>query len=66
MSYYSSSHPWLAIPYDDHKREELQSTFQVSGIPRLVILASTGRILVPNAVQVGLNIGMVDAWIDAK
>lgn len=63
LSYYESSMSWFAIPYDEHHREEIMSTFCVSGIPRLVILAPNGKILVDNAVGISLTIETVDNWI---
>lgn len=43
MSYYNEM-PWLAVPYESVQRQMLGGTFQVRGIPSLVILdAQTGR-----------------------
>lgn len=64
-SYYGTSMPWLAIPYDDDKREELSGTFKVTGIPRLCILAPSGRILVDNAAGQPLSMATLDAWIQS-
>lgn len=60
--YYDTHHPWLAIPYNDCQREALQGTFSVNGIPRLVILASTGRVINDNAVQTSIGSAVIDSW----
>jgi hypothetical protein len=64
VSYFNGHHGnWLAVPYDDPRREQLQSTFKVTGIPRLAILAPSGRVIVDNAVGMPLTPTTVDAWI---
>lgn len=63
-TYYEGHHgSWLAIPYDDPKREILQAQFQVKGIPRLAVIAPSGRIIVDNAVGTPLTSSLVDQWI---
>mmetsp|Transcript_46264 Transcript_46264/g.112128 ORF Transcript_46264/g.112128 Transcript_46264/m.112128 type:complete len:370 (-) Transcript_46264:490-1599(-) len=48
--YFQSSHPWMAVDYEDDAREQLLAAIRVQGIPRLVVLSGkTGRILVDNA-----------------
>lgn len=43
---YFSKMPWLAIPFsDDGTREKLNQLFKVRGIPHLVILDSSGKVL---------------------
>ena len=61
--YYTQEMPWLAIGYDSPEREELMGRFKVSGIPKLSILAASGRVIVDNAVG-GLSIGQVDTWVE--
>jgi nucleoredoxin len=63
LSYFHESHPWLAVPFDKKEREALQSLFKVSGIPRLVILGASGRIVNDNAVATPLNITALDSWV---
>jgi hypothetical protein len=64
MAYYNGHHGnWLAIPYDDSKREQLQAIFKVTGIPRLAVVASSGRLIVDNAVGMQLTPSLVDSWI---
>lgn len=64
MAYYNGHHGnWLAVPYDDAKREQLQAIFKVTGIPRLAVLTSAGRLLVDNAVGMQLTPTLVDSWI---
>jgi thiol-disulfide isomerase/thioredoxin len=56
-SYFKSSHPWMAVDYEDDAREQLLAAIRVQGIPRLVVLsAKTGRILVDNAVGQQLDV----------
>ena len=47
---YLNEMPWLAIPFDDSKRKaQLSNYFGVAGIPNLVILDSTRKIINENA-----------------
>jgi thiol-disulfide isomerase/thioredoxin len=62
-SYYKEHMPWLAIPYDEDSREALPGMFKVSGIPRLVVLAPSGKVLVDNAGGHPLTLDSVDSWI---
>ena len=41
---YFQTHPWAAIPYDNDEREEAMHTFQVRGIPHLVIYSAAGKV----------------------
>lgn len=45
--------PWLAIPFSDSdNRDSLNDLFDVGGIPYLVVLDVTGKVLTSNGVQV--------------
>mmetsp|Transcript_891 Transcript_891/g.1912 ORF Transcript_891/g.1912 Transcript_891/m.1912 type:complete len:340 (+) Transcript_891:57-1076(+) len=56
-SYFKSSHPWMAIDYEDDTREQIMATLRVSGIPRLVVInALTGNIIEDNAVGKPLDL----------
>jgi thiol-disulfide isomerase/thioredoxin len=61
-SYYKEM-PFLAIPYNDDKREAITGIFKVSGIPRLVVLAPSGRIIVTNAAGQSITIETIEGWI---
>jgi nucleoredoxin len=63
LGYFQKEMPWYAVPYDDPTREQIQSTFQVNGIPKLSILAPSGRFIVENAAGQALSPSTVDAWI---
>ncbi|XP_038061963.1 nucleoredoxin-like [Patiria miniata] len=43
-SYYSNM-PWLALPYNDPRCNELSKMFTISGIPSLVLLDETGKVI---------------------
>ena len=58
-----SNFPFLAVPFDNSEREAALANFKVSGIPRLVILSPTGKVIVDNAAGMSLSIPTVDAWI---
>lgn len=62
-SYYKEM-PFLAIPYDDEKRESFMGLFKVSGIPRLVVLAPNGRIIVDNAAGQDISLQTIENWIE--
>lgn len=49
--YYTGHHPWLAIPYDDDKREGLSSMYNITGIPRLILLNRDGSIKIDSVGQ---------------
>jgi thiol-disulfide isomerase/thioredoxin len=54
---YYTSMPWLAVEYGDDAREQLMSSLNVSGVPRLVVLdGRTGRIVEDNAVGKQLDL----------
>lgn len=60
---YFADMPWLSLPYDDsRRRESLMSQFQVQGIPRLVVLSPSGKLIVDNAVGQPLTEQLVLAW----
>ena len=62
FSSYFMSHPWKAIPYNNAEREALQTLFKVNGIPRLVVLAPSGKIACDNAVSMSLTSSTIDSW----
>jgi thiol-disulfide isomerase/thioredoxin len=62
LSYFDTM-PWLAIKYDDDEREEFMNKFQVRGIPKLCVLAPSGKIIVDNAVNPNISLSMIDQWI---
>ena len=45
---YRSTMPWIAIPYGDKRLAALAEKFNIVGIPHLVVLDSTGNVLVQN------------------
>ncbi|GMI04335.1 hypothetical protein TrLO_g10864 [Triparma laevis f. longispina] len=63
-SYYEEEMPWKAIPYDDDKREMLQSMYKVSGIPSLKVLKSDGTVIDNNATSSPLNEAAAQAWVN--
>ncbi|XP_008792848.2 probable nucleoredoxin 1 [Phoenix dactylifera] len=49
---YFSEMPWLAIPFSDSEtRDRLNELFDVSGIPHLVVLDKSGKVLTDEAVR---------------
>jgi thiol-disulfide isomerase/thioredoxin len=61
---YHASMSWPAIGYDEEHREGMMGMFKVSGIPRLVVLAASGRAVVDNAISgAPLTPAVVDQWI---
>ena len=49
---YFSKMPWLAIPFSDsERRDRLDTLFQVSGIPHLIILDSNGELSTDSGVD---------------
>lgn len=61
-AYYDGHHPWLTLDYNDPAREVLPGTFQVRGIPRLVILGSSGKVIVDNVGPIR-SVDEVDRWV---
>ena len=62
-SYYKEM-PFYAIPYNDEKRESFMGLFKVSGIPRLVVLGPSGRIIIDNAAGQDITLQTIDSWIE--
>ena len=61
---YHAGMSWPAIGYDEEHREGMMGMFKVSGIPRMVVLAPSGRIVVENAISgAPLTTATVDQWI---
>ncbi|KAL3856812.1 hypothetical protein ACJMK2_011529 [Sinanodonta woodiana] len=42
---YCSTMPWLSVPFDDSRLEELKKLFGVDGIPMMVVLDETGSVI---------------------
>ena len=64
---YHASMKWPAIGYEEEHREGMMGMFKVSGIPRLCVLAASGRIINDNAISSGaLTLATVDQWIQAS
>ncbi|GKF55165.1 probable nucleoredoxin 1, partial [Tanacetum coccineum] len=50
---YFSKMPWLAVPFSDTKtRDALDGCFKVSGIPHLVFLDESGKVLTDTGVMI--------------
>lgn len=61
---YHASMAWPAIGFEEEHREGIMGMFKVSGIPRMVILSASGRVVSENAISgAPLSIGLVDQWI---
>lgn len=61
LEYYQSM-PWAAIPFDESAREEFMAKFNVSGIPKLAVMAPTGEILQENAVNEAISVDVIKSW----
>eukprot|EP00187_Rhodella_violacea_P005634 CAMPEP_0174909208 /NCGR_PEP_ID=MMETSP0167-20121228/67569_1 /TAXON_ID=38298 /ORGANISM="Rhodella maculata, Strain CCMP736" /LENGTH=99 /DNA_ID=CAMNT_0016153133 /DNA_START=9 /DNA_END=303 /DNA_ORIENTATION=+ len=53
---YLGEMPWLAVDYDDPRREKILAMYKVKGIPKLMVFAKDGRLVAENAAG-----GAVDA-----
>ena len=42
---YFSTMSWKAIPFEDNAREEITSKFGVNGIPALILMDDTGKVI---------------------
>ena len=45
---YRKTMPWVALPYDEKKREELRKEYNIIAVPHLVVLKADGTVVVPN------------------
>ena len=45
---YYSEMPWVALPFEDKRGDELNSHFEVNGIPHLVILDENDQVITDN------------------
>ena len=60
--------PWLALPYGDKHKKSLSSEFNVKGIPKLIILSSSGKLITENG-RGDVNGGdtsVFDKWNQSK
>lgn len=60
--------PWLALPYGDKHKESLGVKYNVKGIPKLVILSSSGELITENGrgdVMSG-DASVIDKWQSSK
>ncbi|XP_016503413.1 putative nucleoredoxin 1 [Nicotiana tabacum] len=56
---YFSKMPWLAVPFSDSEtRKRLDELFAVKGIPHLVILDDSGKVVTDNGVEIILEHGV--------
>ena len=57
--------PWKAIPFGDPKIEQLGTKFDVSAIPRLIIMKLDGKVVNPNAKNDVMNNGpdALEDWL---
>ena len=61
--------PWLVLPYGDEHKKSLSSKFNVKGIPKLVILNSSGKLITENGrgdVRGGDDTSVFDKWNQSK
>ena len=54
--------PWTAVPYDAPQREHMQQGFQVTGVPRLIIISPTGQTVCNQATNFNLHAGILETW----
>ena len=56
--------PWLALEFDDDHKASLKSKYNVSGIPKLVIIDSNGELITENGRGdvTRLAAGAYDEW----
>jgi len=59
---YLNEMPWNAVPYNSPLRDAASRTYQVQGIPKLIVLGPRGQILAADGRQAGLSAANVDAW----
>lgn len=56
---YFSKMPWLAIPFSDSKgRDELDEVFHMMGIPYLVMIDQSGKVVTQDGVHIIQDYGM--------
>ena len=54
--------PWTAVPYDAPQREHMQQGFQVTGVPRLIVISPTGQTVCNQATNFNLHAGILETW----
>ena len=59
---YHGSQPWHAIPFGSREMSAAGQTYQVQGIPRLIVLGPQGNVLCSDGRQAGLSAANIDAW----
>jgi len=61
-SYYSTMTSFKAIPYNDPKREQALSLYQIQGIPKLMIFNAQGKLVCENAAGQVLTVQQLEQW----
>uniref|UniRef100_A0A7S3LFW5 protein-disulfide reductase n=1 Tax=Aplanochytrium stocchinoi TaxID=215587 RepID=A0A7S3LFW5_9STRA len=59
---YFKKMPWLAIKYSSPRRQGIQASYQVNGIPNLKVFGPNGNLISANAVQEPLNYSTFQRW----
>jgi len=62
-NYYATEMPWLAVPFDSDRKDELMAEHKIRGFPTLKIIDDTGRVIDEDAMQRPLNAATVDSWV---
>jgi thiol-disulfide isomerase/thioredoxin len=61
---YLKEMPWLALDYNDPRRNTIMNMYQVSGVPRLMIFSPSARLITDNAAGVPMSMELVNSWIN--
>lgn len=62
-SYFNSEMPWLAVPFDHPRKDELMEIHRIRAFPTLKIIDDSGRVIDENALEKPLNEASVNSWI---
>eukprot|EP01016_Furgasonia_blochmanni_P039950 TRINITY_DN5036_c0_g1_i3.p1 TRINITY_DN5036_c0_g1~~TRINITY_DN5036_c0_g1_i3.p1 ORF type:complete len:153 (-),score=41.60 TRINITY_DN5036_c0_g1_i3:235-693(-) len=66
---YYGHHPWLAIPWSEGAtRKELATTYKIQGIPALIILDKSGKLITDEGVEALYENGpsVIETWLGKK
>ena len=61
---YFSEMDWMAIPFGDERSQKLKTEFNITGIPRILVLDSNGNIINKNARKDIMEFGsrIIERW----
>ena len=61
---YYNEMPWAAVPYDFDGREDISASFNIAGIPSLIVISNKGKLLDLQGKSsiISLGVNAIEKW----